>query len=128
MFIQATLGLGSSDEKSILQCFREHKSPIFLCTLLPDKIESCSLDLEFDEDDSVTFSVVGRRSIHLSGYFLEEDDAYAGEDGYGLYPLGVSIHLFALNFVAVAVVLIVWFLIDVKNGHPWKIYMEICRN
>ncbi|KAK4742499.1 hypothetical protein SAY87_000500 [Trapa incisa] len=78
---QATLGLGSSNERSILQCFGGQKSPIFLCTLLPDKIESCSLDLEFDEDDSVTFSVVGKRSIHLSGYFLEEDDS--GEDAYG---------------------------------------------
>ncbi|KAK4800270.1 hypothetical protein SAY86_020757 [Trapa natans] len=78
---QATLGLGSSNERSILQCFGGQKSPIFLCTLLPDKIESCSLDLEFDEDDSVTFSVVGKRSIHLSGYFLEEDDS--GEDAHG---------------------------------------------
>lgn len=90
MFVQATLGLGSSGEKSILQCFGEHRGPIFLCTLLPDKIESCFLDLEFDEDDSVTFSVVGKRSIHLSGYFLG-DDTDAGEDGYGLYPLDVFV-------------------------------------
>ncbi|KAK4801878.1 hypothetical protein SAY86_000081 [Trapa natans] len=85
---QATLGLGSSNEKSILQCFGEQKSPIFLCTLLPDKIESCSLDLEFDEDDSVIFSVVGKRSIHISGYFLEDDYE---EDAYGFDHHGEDI-------------------------------------
>ena len=35
---QATLGIGSSSEKSILQCSSGHKSPVFLCSLLPDKV------------------------------------------------------------------------------------------
>ncbi|OWM81489.1 hypothetical protein CDL15_Pgr007527 [Punica granatum] len=100
---QATLGGGSSNEKTTLQCLTEEKKrPIFLCTLLPDRIESCSLDLEFDEDDSVTFSVLGSRSIHISGYFLEEDEADAGEDDYGLYPLNDLIYLFASNSVIAA--------------------------
>lgn len=78
------MGLGSSTEKSILQCFREDKPPVFLCTLLPNKIESCSLDLEFDDEDSVSFSVTGPKSIHLSGYLLADDED-AGDE-YRLYP------------------------------------------
>ncbi|CAL0332029.1 unnamed protein product [Lupinus luteus] len=70
---QATLGIGSSAEKSILQCSSGHKSPVFLCSLLPNKIESCPLTLEFDDDDLVAFSVTGPRSIHLSGFFVTVD-------------------------------------------------------
>ncbi|XP_019424030.1 PREDICTED: peptidyl-prolyl cis-trans isomerase FKBP53 [Lupinus angustifolius] len=70
---QATLGTGSSVEKSILQCSSGHKSAVFLCSLLPNKIESCPLNLEFDDDDLVAFSVIGPRSIHLSGYFVADD-------------------------------------------------------
>ncbi|CAN1180544.1 Peptidyl-prolyl cis-trans isomerase FKBP53 [Linum perenne] len=82
---QATLGLGSSKERSILQCSREHDSPIFLCSLLPGKTESCSLLLEF-KDELVAFSVVGKRSIHLSGYFVADegdylDDEYLSDSG-----------------------------------------------
>ncbi|KAG6747417.1 hypothetical protein POTOM_049821 [Populus tomentosa] len=69
--IQATLGLGSSEERCILQCAVAHKSPIFLCSLLPGKAESCSLNLEFS-DELVAFSVIGPRSIHLCGYFDSE--------------------------------------------------------
>ncbi|KAI4351891.1 hypothetical protein L6164_006195 [Bauhinia variegata] len=71
---QATLGLGSSTEKSILQCSIGHKKPVFLCSLLPDKIESCPLNLEFDVDDLVSFSVLGSRSIHISGFFVADDE------------------------------------------------------
>ena len=81
--IQATLGIGSSSEKSILQCSSGHKSPVFLCSLLPDKVESCPLNLEFDADDLVAFSVVGSRSIHLSSYF-------AADDGDDLRDVGIA--------------------------------------
>ncbi|KAF7813308.1 peptidyl-prolyl cis-trans isomerase FKBP53 [Senna tora] len=70
---QATLGLGSSTERSILQCSSGRKNPVFLCSLLPNKIDSCPLNLEFGEDDLVAFSVIGPRSIHLSGYFVATD-------------------------------------------------------
>ncbi|CAN0891596.1 Peptidyl-prolyl cis-trans isomerase FKBP53 [Linum grandiflorum] len=76
---QATLGLGSSKERSILQCSRGHNSPIFLCSLLPGKTESCSLHLEF-KDELVAFSVVGKRSIHLTGYFVSEEGDYIGDE------------------------------------------------
>ncbi|KAL7001641.1 peptidylprolyl isomerase [Sarracenia purpurea var. burkii] len=68
----ATLGSGSSTKKSILQCNVGDKRPIYLCSLLPDRIETCPLNLEFEEEDEVIFSVVGPHSIHLSGFFLGE--------------------------------------------------------
>ncbi|KAJ8771450.1 hypothetical protein K2173_026627 [Erythroxylum novogranatense] len=82
---QATLGLGSSKDRTILQCSVGHKTPIFLCSLLPDRLESCSLNLEF-EDELVAFSVIGPRSIHLSGYFVSDErdhlpDEYDSESG-----------------------------------------------
>ncbi|KAE8678314.1 FK506-binding protein 4 [Hibiscus syriacus] len=86
---QATLGLGSSKERAVLQCSVGHNSPIILCSLLPNRNETCSLDLKFDEDDElVAFSVIGSRSIHLSGYFVADDDGgHLGDeyesDSYG---------------------------------------------
>ncbi|KAL4363241.1 hypothetical protein GQ457_04G012620 [Hibiscus cannabinus] len=86
---QATLGLGSSKERAVLQCHVGHKTPIILCSLLPNHNETCALDLKFDEDDDlVAFSVVGSQSIHLSGYFVADDDGgHLGDeyesDSYG---------------------------------------------
>ncbi|KAH9608564.1 hypothetical protein KSS87_004102 [Heliosperma pusillum] len=82
MLTQATLGHGSSSKKSILQVKVGDKNPIFICSLLPEKSESFLLNLEFDEEDDVTFSVLGPTSIHLSGIFQEaEPDAeYDGDE------------------------------------------------
>ncbi|KAL5554588.1 hypothetical protein UlMin_041989 [Ulmus minor] len=88
---QATLGLGSSKERSIVQCSIGHKSPIFLCSLLPNKNESCPLNLEYEDgDDLVAFSVIGERSVHLSGYF-ESDEGDEIRDDYDLDPFGEDI-------------------------------------
>lgn len=67
---QAALGLGSATNKSVVQCNIGDKCPVILCVLLPDKSESCHLDLEFEEADDVIFSVIGPRSVHLTGYYL----------------------------------------------------------
>lgn len=86
MIIQATLGAGSSTEKTILQCSIGHKNPIYLCSLLPNKNECCPLNLEFeDNDDLVAFSVIGPRSVHLSGYFVSEDGDHIRAE-YDTYP------------------------------------------
>ncbi|XAR63166.1 Peptidylprolyl isomerase [Bertholletia excelsa] len=85
---QATLGIGSATNKSIVQCNVGNKSPVFLCALLPDKTESCHLDLEFEEADEILFSVIGPRSVHLTGYYLgscrrsdlDDDTESYGED------------------------------------------------
>ncbi|CAI9767623.1 unnamed protein product [Fraxinus pennsylvanica] len=72
---QATLGSGSSTKKSKVQCNVGDKSPIYLCSLLPEILETCTLNLEFEEEeDEVTFSVIGPHSVHLSGFFYGETD------------------------------------------------------
>ncbi|KAJ0105362.1 hypothetical protein Patl1_19235 [Pistacia atlantica] len=67
---QATLGTGNATKKSVVQCNVGNKSPVFLCSLFPEKAESCQLNLEFEEANEVVFSVIGPRSVHLTGYFL----------------------------------------------------------
>ncbi|KAK3024342.1 hypothetical protein RJ639_043024 [Escallonia herrerae] len=64
--LEATLGAGSSTKKSIVQCVVGDKKPIYLCCLLPERPETCSLNLDFEEDEEVKFSVIGPNSIHLS--------------------------------------------------------------
>ncbi|KAL3524187.1 hypothetical protein ACH5RR_017021 [Cinchona calisaya] len=71
---QATLGSGTSSKKTIVQCSVGDKIPIYLCSLLPEKLETCALNLEFDEDEKVMFSVIGPYSVHLSGFFIGEDE------------------------------------------------------
>ncbi|XP_042487656.1 peptidyl-prolyl cis-trans isomerase FKBP43-like isoform X2 [Macadamia integrifolia] len=89
---QATLSYGGSTwtKRSVVQCNVGKSSPVLLCSLLPDKIETCHLDLEFQEDEEVIFSVLGPQSIYLSGYYLnpglhrlnryDDDTDSCGED------------------------------------------------
>ncbi|XP_050216704.1 peptidyl-prolyl cis-trans isomerase FKBP43-like isoform X2 [Mercurialis annua] len=71
---QATLGSGNTGrtQKSVVQCNVGNKAPVFLCTLFPNQSESCQLNVEFQELDDVIFSVIGPRSVHLTGYYLPE--------------------------------------------------------
>lgn len=59
-------------KKVLVQCNVGNKYPVFLCALLPDKTESCHLDLEFEEQDDVVFSVIGPRSVYLTGYYVSD--------------------------------------------------------
>ncbi|XP_074315947.1 peptidyl-prolyl cis-trans isomerase FKBP43-like [Silene latifolia] len=87
---QATLGAGSSNNRSSsVQCNVGRTTPVLLCSLLPNKAESIHLELEFNETEEVTFSVVGPRSVYLTGYVIgksrqllfgpDESESY-GED------------------------------------------------
>ncbi|KAK3824905.1 MAG: hypothetical protein J3Q66DRAFT_376890 [Benniella sp.] len=58
------------------------KKTFVLCSLTPGKIEQQSLDLVFTEGESITFSVSGNNSIHLSGNYLPEDDYDSEEDPF----------------------------------------------
>ncbi|KAK1431575.1 hypothetical protein QVD17_08035 [Tagetes erecta] len=86
---QATLGNGKSKEKAVVVCNVGDKKPIYLCSLLPRKMETCSLNIEFEEYEEVTFSVEGPHNIHLSGFFFgekpdsdeEECESDSDEDG-----------------------------------------------
>uniref|UniRef100_A0A0D9W5J1 peptidylprolyl isomerase n=1 Tax=Leersia perrieri TaxID=77586 RepID=A0A0D9W5J1_9ORYZ len=82
---QATLGVEAGKveksggrKKSVvqLQCTVKNKDPVFLCALVPGQSETCHLELEFEEEH-VTFSVLGPRSIHLAGYYI--GDVYGEE-------------------------------------------------
>lgn len=68
-----------------MQCKVGDRNPIYLCSLLPEKLENCALNLEFEEDEEVTFSVIGPHSVHLSGFFFGETEA---DDD--LYPFGTT--------------------------------------
>ncbi|KAJ0681668.1 putative peptidylprolyl isomerase [Helianthus annuus] len=77
---QATLGSGKSKEKAVVVCNVGDKKPIYLCSLLPRKMETCSLNIEFEEYDGVTFSVEGSHNIHLSGFFYGNEPDSDGDD------------------------------------------------
>ncbi|KAI7726064.1 hypothetical protein M8C21_009683 [Ambrosia artemisiifolia] len=77
---QATLGSGKSKEKAVVVCNVGDKKPIYLCSLLPRKMETCSLNIEFEEYEEVTFSVEGPHSIHISGFFYGEKPDSDGDD------------------------------------------------
>uniref|UniRef100_A0ACD5UXW5 Uncharacterized protein n=1 Tax=Avena sativa TaxID=4498 RepID=A0ACD5UXW5_AVESA len=76
---QATLGadVGKVEKgrKNLVQvqCTVKNKDPVYLCALVSGQSETCHLDLEFEEK-SVTFSVLGPRSVHLAGYYVPYED------------------------------------------------------
>ncbi|XP_010252296.1 PREDICTED: peptidyl-prolyl cis-trans isomerase FKBP43-like isoform X2 [Nelumbo nucifera] len=87
---QATMSYCSSlsPKKSVVQCNVGNTRPILLCSLLPDKMETCHLDLEFDEENEVVFSVLGACSVHLTGYYLNQTSHHSSRydddtDSYG---------------------------------------------
>ncbi|XP_065854103.1 uncharacterized protein [Euphorbia lathyris] len=77
---QATLGFGTGTKNSVVQCNVGAKCPVFLCSLFPEQSESCQLNLEFEEADEVVFSVIGPRSVHLTGYYLGASRHYKLDD------------------------------------------------
>ncbi|RZC57765.1 hypothetical protein C5167_005064 [Papaver somniferum] len=77
---QATLGIGGTKQRSVVECTVGDKAPILLCALLPGKNETSPLDLEFEEEDKVILSVHGPRSVHLTGYYL--GNSVCGHDDY----------------------------------------------
>ncbi|KAJ8552765.1 hypothetical protein K7X08_020158 [Anisodus acutangulus] len=79
---QATLGTGSTKKKTIVQCEVGDKEPIYVCSLLPEKLETCPLNLEFEEEEDVTFSVIGSHNVHLSGFFYGASEDCCGDE-YG---------------------------------------------
>ncbi|XVE99046.1 hypothetical protein REPUB_Repub03eG0162900 [Reevesia pubescens] len=80
---QATLGTGSVFVKSIVQCNVGNKASVYLCCLVPNGAECCPLNLEFEESDEVVFSVIGSRTVHLTGYYLRSSslDHHNDESG-----------------------------------------------
>ncbi|KAK6162492.1 hypothetical protein DH2020_002333 [Rehmannia glutinosa] len=84
---QATLGIGEATKKTVVQCNVGNRSPMLLCVLLPTRTESCNLDLEFEEADDVVFSVIGPRSVYLTGYYVQrirQSDPHSDTESYGV--------------------------------------------
>ncbi|XP_020241157.1 peptidyl-prolyl cis-trans isomerase FKBP43-like isoform X1 [Asparagus officinalis] len=82
---QATLGIGNATNKSIVQCNVGNKSPILLCNLIPNLLETVHLELEFEEAEDVVFSVLGKRSVHLSGYYVGSSGGKFDDDSSESY-------------------------------------------
>lgn len=105
MIDQATLGFGESLKSSVVQCNVGNRSPVLLCVLLPGRVESSHIELEFQEADDVVFSVVGPRSVHLTGYYVRENRQ--SNNRSDTYPCSCSwilittVGLMTYNFVTV---------------------------
>ncbi|XP_056161243.1 peptidyl-prolyl cis-trans isomerase FKBP43-like [Syzygium oleosum] len=81
---QATLGIGVATNKSTVQCNVGDASPVFICSLFPGKEESAQINLEFEESHQVIFSVLGVRSVHLTGYYLGRGREFVDDlESYG---------------------------------------------
>ncbi|KAJ0982002.1 hypothetical protein J5N97_010257 [Dioscorea zingiberensis] len=79
---QATLEVHNASDRSVVRCNVGGKSPILLCSLIPNISESCSLELEIEKHRDMVFLVLGANRVYLSGYFLlkESEDVYESDD------------------------------------------------
>lgn len=63
---------------------------MYLCALYPVSAESVQLNLEFEEAEDVVFSVLGPRSVFLTGFYMRggQHDSYPFLDlNFGLWRL-----------------------------------------
>ena len=56
-------------ERTMVQCIIGNNAPIIVCSLDPGLVEMCHLELEYQENHEVHFSVLGANFVHLSGYY-----------------------------------------------------------
>jgi len=64
----------SATEPTTLYCHTEEiKDKLVICTLTWGRTEQVRLDLIFESESNVTFSVSGKGDVHVSGYFVEEE-------------------------------------------------------
>lgn len=97
--MQATLGNAvganatkAAAAKTTVQCNVGEKSPVLICSLFADKCETCHLELEFEEQEEVVFSVLGKSSVHLTGYYVGPRDG-------NQYPFFMLYFLLVLFYV-----------------------------
>jgi len=74
---------------------------IALCSLTPGSIEQAPLNVLFTEDDTVTFEVIGKNSIHLFGNYIDQnpvdfppddyDEENESEDDYNLLEVSSDV-------------------------------------
>ncbi|KAI3940917.1 hypothetical protein MKW92_007435 [Papaver armeniacum] len=78
---KATLGVGLAEGRSVVQCKIGDKSPILLCSLRPYNNETCSVDIEFKEEEKVIFEAIGPTTTSASRryMFLDNDHSDSNE-------------------------------------------------
>ncbi|KAL3626885.1 hypothetical protein CASFOL_029290 [Castilleja foliolosa] len=85
---QATLGIGGPTKRNVVvQCKVGNRIPVLLCSLIPSQTESCHLELEFEEADDVVFSVIGPKSVYLTGYYvckIQQYNPQSDTESYGV--------------------------------------------
>jgi hypothetical protein len=71
--MQATLGeeVSGLESRIVLKCKVGDGTPISLCNLLPGKSETVRLNIEFEEETDILFTVLGPCSVHISGNYLK---------------------------------------------------------
>ena len=73
--LEATASTGKSQRTSLIFNL-DNKEDFTLCSLTFDKVEQQSLDLVMTEGETIAFRVEGPHSIHLSGYYINEDEEH----------------------------------------------------
>ena len=81
----ATLDRNANGEKVWVEIENEGKK-YTLCSLQKDKVEHVPLDLYFKTSDNVTFSVAGKNTVHLTGYWEPNTDLNNDDLGLGMMP------------------------------------------
>lgn len=72
---------GKSQRTSLLFNL-DNKEDFAICSLTNGKIEQQNLDLVLTEGETIAFRVDGPHSIHLSGYYIDEEEFEDGQDGF----------------------------------------------
>jgi hypothetical protein len=58
------------EQKVSVLCSVGDVGPIPICRLIPEKMECCIINLEFEENEDVIFSVYGNQKVYLSVYYV----------------------------------------------------------
>jgi FK506-binding nuclear protein len=73
--LEETPSTGKSQRTSLIFNL-DNKEDFTLCSLTSEKVEQQPLDLVLTEGETIAFRVEGPHSIHLSGYYINEEDEH----------------------------------------------------
>ncbi|KAL9178223.1 hypothetical protein ABFS82_01G111800 [Erythranthe guttata] len=61
----------NNSTRSYVECKVERNGAVTICSLVPNKLESCPLNLMFSKNEVVEFSVIGPSAVNLIGHYLD---------------------------------------------------------
>lgn len=70
----------TTTERTTLMIRIDDQEDYALCSLSPGKLEQQPLDLVFAENENIALMVIGKRAVHLTGYYLPESMHEHDED------------------------------------------------